>query len=321
VGRSFVYLTGQRAELHEWPSGRRMVLPPLSGYSSGDAGLPLGWAIKWRADGKELALIDGKWSALLIDAERFRVRRVLRNVSTVWWRDRRLCRLQPVDSRSFRDPTRHAWSCGQDQRLGPVGLSLTDASERGEVMLARDARRFEASFFSNVALLKLEGGSGQVSWTRRLYPKPTPTIEFSHTDFVTWNDRLQSAAVTIAKDTSGGTGISEVVLMGREQVQIPGCDLVPAGKRTDPLHMIQAVCHPSWLGDQVLALLDFVSTDLETTIRIRRLLLFEPRRGVSRVLLENSDLHVAAAATDGEMIAYSVRDQGHWRLIVASRGR
>lgn len=311
-GDRLVYRVGN--ELHDWPRGRTLA---LRGAEENTLPYPLGEAVKWRADGRELSVNLLKGIAYVIDVDGFRIRRVFGNtqpyVYSVWWDRGQLCRVEaPRFPDEFRSSDRHQFYCDGKKRYGPPGMMVTDVSDNGEAMLVRVAGKHVRGWnFENVALVKRDPGTNRVVWIKRLYRKAWGVLEFTVTDTLVWNQEEESGAVILGTDTGGGDGSSALYVMAKlARFDIQDSYPEDAGP-------LDAHCQPTWVRDRVLVV-------MRPSVGPRCMVLWDPRRGAVQTLLSGpgkdpwgDGVYGAAAARDGKTVAYTVSsDHGKLHRLV-----
>jgi len=307
VADAFVYVV--EGELREWPSGRRVELMPPRKWSPSAAN-PLGWAIRWRPDGRQLAVVEFKREAYVVDLSTFRVTRRLSGVSSVWWQRDALCFLPEGDASRFGARDRQSWRLGSRTRRGPRGLLFTDVSPEGEIMLANVATRGKPKgTFDNLALVRCDPISGRIAQVRRLHTRGQPVMEFTDVDEVQWNPRRRAAAILSAASTDGG--------------HVGGFLLVADPERVHrvydyyPHYFAFAEAKPAWVGDQVLTVIYLFRHTMPSERpgggeRIIRLVLWDPWQGEPKTLLEmhGSGEMPSAVSRDGKTAAVTIWQAG-----------
>ena len=263
-GDIFVFVSGN--ELHDWPRGRTLKLPEDPLVLSGTVLI-----LKWRPDGKQIALHVDKQVVYLIDPGTFRITSTMRKVCSVWWWNGRLCYAPLIHQDDFTRFRRHPWYWGGKKRQGPRGMMITDVSPGGEVMMARVAGR-QRGFFANVAVMELDSRTAQPRWTTMVYREPRDglVVEFTYTDKIVWNARRHAAALVYA---TGRDGYLSNVSVASEHGAYSIDELPPYLVFTYDSDII-------WLGDRVLnELYLFKDAALERDVeRLHRLGLWDPWR-------------------------------------------
>lgn len=312
-GDSLVYVVANN--VLEWPSGRRLSIPAAEcPWDESDGPWPMGIRAKWNRDGTMLGLVHANNNVVIIDVKQFRVESVHRGFTSVFWRDGVRYLVPTVDGMKFRS-TDHVEAVGLNGkriRLGPRGFMITDVSEDGAVSLARVRGDFKnAQFrFRNKAVISLSNVKPGYSKVRMLSPRPEPTLEFTHADFIAWNQDVRAAAAVVAGDTGGGMGggTSRLYVVWNNSARL----VEPARES-----LLYADSPPEWRGPHLYLL----AAQLNDATDFRQVFVrYDLHSGELEELIdfghtaENGWVAALSVSRDGQRVAYAVEESGNWVL-------
>lgn len=311
-GDSLVYVVGHN--VLEWPSGRRLSIPAAEcPWDESDGPWPMGIRAKWNRDGTMLGLVHANNNVVIIDVKQFRVESVHRGFTSVFWRDGVRYLVPIVDGMKFRS-TDHVEAVGLNGkriRLGPRGFMITDVSEDGAVSLARVRGDFKnAQFrFRYKAVISLSNVKPGYSKVRMLSPRPEPTLEFTHADFIAWNQDVRAAAAVVATDTGGGMGGGTTRLYFVSAGSVREVRPEPGSRYS----FVFAQSQPEWVGHDVLLTVRFGMTPVGELPKIA-FVSCDSRSGRIRDVLFEEDLSTGGVSPNGRLAALVVRKDSRWRI-------
>ncbi len=312
IGKNLIYAMWDEKtnELWEWPSARRTKIPFLG-------------RVKWRRDGKEVALIERSAGprVCVVDMTAFKVRRVLKKAYPIWWSRKELCYALPIQER--RRDKRQAWYYGEHKHYTPRGLSILEASADGSIVLVAIATRTGMK----ESLMKLNPSSGKFSRMRFVPTRIGDGSDYHDNDVVTiaWNDKKRAAALVY---------IPSWIWFGYLAVEAKGKSFDFAV----PAFSVYPDDDPKWVDDKILVTarlwMEYDRPYGHVVESWYRLMLWDPWHGTVETLTNSGGPFVtkanepwpkptgigsACVSPDGKWIAYSWRENRNERnkLIIA----